>query len=358
MDFSQKIRDLANRSKHATAYAMTEEATKTSVVMPFLQTLGFDVFNLEEVVPEFIADVGIKKGEKIDFAVRLDGKVAILLEAKPINMPLGAAQYSQLYRYFAVAGARLAILTNGREIWFFSDIQERNKLDAKPFFTFDLQNYDEAQVDELARFHKSNFDIERILEAASKLNRTEEAASYLKKQLTSPDDEFVKHIGRQIYDGSLTKAVIEELRPAIQAALDKIVRDRIQERLGVTFSSETSQPQSVDTKDQSISEPEVSDTETTEEEKLAFLIVRAIASKIVAVDRVTIRDAKSYCAVLMDDNNRKTICRLHFNGKSAKFIGLFDSEKNETRHQISEPAEIYKFSEQILQSISNFAPKA
>ena len=122
MDFSQRIQDVANRSRQASQIALTEEATKTSVVLPFLRALGFDVFSLDEVVPEFIADVGIKKGEKIDFALKIGGKPAILVEVKPISMSLGNAQYSQLFRYFSTVEARLAILINGREIWFFSDI--------------------------------------------------------------------------------------------------------------------------------------------------------------------------------------------------------------------------------------------
>lgn len=116
MDFPDRVKDLAKRSAHASKHALTEEATKTSVVLPLIQALGFDVFNLDEVVPEFIADVGLKKGEKVDFAIKIAGKTAILVEAKPISMSLGSAQFSQLYRYFGVAEAKLAILTNGKEI--------------------------------------------------------------------------------------------------------------------------------------------------------------------------------------------------------------------------------------------------
>jgi hypothetical protein len=64
MDFKAKIGELSKRSSMATKKALTEEATKTSVVLPFIQSLGFDPFNLDEVVPEFIADVGLKKKVK------------------------------------------------------------------------------------------------------------------------------------------------------------------------------------------------------------------------------------------------------------------------------------------------------
>lgn len=357
MDFSQRVADLANRSRHAASHALTEEATKTSVVLPFIQMLGFDVFNLEEVIPEFVADVGIKKGEKIDFALRIDNKIAILLEVKPITMSLGSAQFSQLYRYFAVAEARLAILTNGREFWFFSDIDQPNKMDARPFFIFDVQGYDESQVGELSRFQKNIFAIDAILEAASNLSKVKAAAAFLKKQLAAPDDEFVRLIGRQIDTRNLTKSVIEELRPTVQSALDVVIRDRIQDKLGVTFAQEAPAkiPPQTEPDPPDVELAHTDEIETTAEEQLAFMIVRAIGSRLVPVERITIRDAKSYCAVFMDDNNRRPICRFYFNTKSVKAIGLFDETKAETRHQVAGPNDIFKFATQVEQTIQSYA---
>jgi hypothetical protein len=353
VDFSQRIHDLAHRSRQATQIALTEEATKTSVVLPFLQALGFDVFNLEEVVPEFIADVGIKKGEKIDFALKISGKPAILVEVKPISMALGSAQYSQLFRYFSTVEARLAILINGKEIWFFSDIDEKNRMDKKPFFVFDLQNYDERQVAELSRFQKSNFDIDNILEAASNLKYVKAAAAEFSKQLAAPDDEFVRFIGRQIYDGTMTKSAVEMLRPAIQAALDEVIRNRIQERLNVTFGKDT-HPLEVQEKLQASEQTDESEIVTTPDELQAFMIVRAIGSKIAPVGRITMRDAKSWCSIFMDDNNRRPICRLYFNGKSSKSIGIFAPDKTEMKYQIDDLSEIFKYSDALEATVKSY----
>ncbi|MES2434623.1 MAG: type I restriction enzyme HsdR N-terminal domain-containing protein [Pseudomonadota bacterium] len=354
MDFSLRVKDLSARSRHASLHALTEEATKTAVLLPLIQALGFDVFNLEEVTPEYIADVGIKKGEKIDFAIKIDKKIAILIEAKPISMSLGTAQYSQLYRYFGVAGARLAILTNGREVWFFSDIDEKNKMDKRPFFIFDLQSYDEHQVLELARFQKSSFAIESILEAASNLKFVKSAAAFLKKQLSTPDDDFVRYVGKQIYEGTLTKSVIEQLRPAISSALDELIRNRIQDKLNVTFGQDApqSEPQA---EKKPVDEAQASDIETTAEETFAFLVVKAIGSKVLPVERITIRDSKSYCSIFVDDNNRKPVCRLYFNCKTTKSIGLFDDQKVETRHQIVDATEIYKFAKEIEKTLATYS---
>lgn len=350
-EFAEQIERLAIRSKTAERQALTEEATKTSVVMPFLQALGFDVFNLDEVVPEFIADVGVKKGEKVDFAIKIDGKISMLVEVKPISSKLGDTQFSQLFRYFHVTEARLAILTNGHEVWFFADTDEPNKMDKKPFFTFNLQDHDKSHVTELARFRKGSFAINSIIEAASNLKYIRAAAAYLKRQIDDPDDDFIRHVGKQIHDGSITKAVAEQLRPAIQASLDELVRDRIQDKLSITFRPDAAPAAANPVVEQPADEDEIV---TTDEEREGFLIVRAIAARHVAIDRITLRDAKSYCAILMDDNNRRPVCRLYFNGKT-KALGLFDPEKNETKLKIDATSDIYAHVEAIESAIRTYA---
>lgn len=351
MDFKSKIGELSKRSTQASKKALTEEATKTSVILPFIQALGFDPFNLDEVVPEFVADVGLKRGEKVDFALKIDGKTTILIEVKPISSSLGNAQFNQLYRYFAVTEAKLGILTNGKEAWFFSDIDEPNKMDKKPFFTFDFQSFDDDEVAELGRFQKDIFSIDEILEAASALKYTSKAANFLKVQFDDPDDEFVKVIGRRIHDGMLTKGVIEQLRPAIQSALELLIRDRIQDRLNITFRSEpNNEPASKKEEDQ----VEQSDVITTEEELQAFMIVKAIAARAIQIDRITIRDAKSYCSVFIDDNNRKPLVRFYFNSKSKNVLGVFDPNKSEQRFEIESLDKIYDYADQIAATAASY----
>jgi hypothetical protein len=351
-DFAEKMEAIASRSKAAERQALTEEATKTSVIMPLIQALGFDVFSLDEVVPEFTTDVGTKKGEKVDYALKIDGKIAMLVEAKPISAKLGDAQYTQLFRYFTVTDARLAILTNGHEVWFFSDTEEPNKMDKKPFFKFDLQSHDKSQVAELARFQKDSFHIDAIIEAASNLKYTRDAAAFLKQQLSDPDDDFVRFVGRQIHEGSVTKTVQEQIKPALQAALDQIIRDRIQDKLSITFQERKPAKVLDDSPDEQSLED--SDIVTTPEEWEGFYIVRAIAARHVPVDRVTIRDAKSYCSIIMDDNNRKPICRLYFNSATTKNVGIFDNDKKETKFKVEKAQDLYQHAEAIEAVIQNY----
>ena len=82
MDFKDQIKQLGDRVAKLKDQIATEEATKNAFIMPFIQTLGFDVFNPLEVVPEYICDIGTKKGEKIDYAIFKDNVPAILIECK------------------------------------------------------------------------------------------------------------------------------------------------------------------------------------------------------------------------------------------------------------------------------------
>lgn len=345
MDMKESIRDLVKRSKVARENAETEEATKNSVIMPFIRALGFDVFDIGQVVPEFTADVGVKKGEKVDYALKNKDNICMLVEAKHVGTDLRETQFNQLYRYFNVTEAQIAILSNGVQFWFFSDIDEKNKMDKRPFFIFDLDSFDDEDVRELAKFHRDKFDISQILETAATLKYTSAAATYLSEQIRSPDDDFIRLVGKQIYDGNLTKSVIEQLRHPIRSAFGQVIRDRIQERLDVAFSAgdDSSPAQPVNAAEAEAA----SEVETTAEEWEAFHIVRAIASEIIQSDRITIRDTKSYCGILVDDNNRKPLCRLRFNSKSVKYIGIFDAEKREIRHQIDAPSDIFRFRDLI-----------
>ena len=113
MDFIEQLHALSAKVQKQKDTIQTEEATKNAFILPFISALGYDVFDPCEVVPEFTADVGIKKGEKADYAIFHDGKVIVLLECKKCGTDLSSCHASQLYRYFSVTEARIAILCDG-----------------------------------------------------------------------------------------------------------------------------------------------------------------------------------------------------------------------------------------------------
>jgi hypothetical protein len=344
MTFKEDVADLARRAISAQAIAQTEEATKNAIVMPFLRVLGFDVFDPAQVIPEFVADVGLKKGEKIDYAVKIGDQIEYLVEAKSVNTSLRDAQYSQLFRYFHTCDANIGILTNGLQIWFFTDLDAPNKMDAAPFFKFDLLSYDDNDLKELEKFHKANFSIENIQAAASSLKYLRGAMSYIEGQWANPDEEFVRLVARGFYEGKLTAQVVEAMKPIVRRAFDDLFRTRAKHKIDVAFDSGAADE---------IEPVDENKIETTPEELQGFMIVRAIAAEVAPVSRIVLRDAQSYCAVLFDDNNRKPIVRLHFNGKT-KYVTVFDTAKGQVRHDIQNVEEIFGIRDAVRSIVGSY----
>jgi hypothetical protein len=348
MEFTERLNALSNKIKQQVDVINTEEATKTAFVMPFIHNvLGYDVFDPSEVTPEFVCDVGTKKGEKIDYAIMKNNDVQILIECKKIGEPLNINHASQLFRYFHVTNARISILTNGQNYKFFTDLDAPNKMDEKPFLEVDLLDVDENIIPELKKLTKSSFDLESIISAAGELKYVSQIKKILHSQLNNPEDDFVKFFASRVYDGILTQKVRESFLNLTKKAASQYINDQVNERLKSAITGIT--PAIIETSNESshIEEDEhkdESDVVTTLEELEGYHIVKAITRAVLEASRITHRDTKSYFGVLVDDNNRKPLCRLHFN-RTQKYIGLFDIEKNETRHPITTVDDIYSFAD-------------
>lgn len=332
--------------------------------MPFIaQILGYDVFNPSEVIPEFTADVGTKKGEKVDYAIVKDGEVQMLIEVKKINSELNLNHASQLVRYFHTSNARIGILTNGQHWHFYTDLESPNRMDEKPFLKLDLCNLDSYALPELKRLTKEAFDVDSVITSAEELKYTQGLKQALRDQFAGPSGDFAKVLASGFYDGICTAKTREQFTALTKKACDQFIEDRVNARLAtalqstgahVTVSVDTSGP-SAPSEDSS--EPESTDDkngiDTTIEELEGYQVVLAMLFGTVALDRVASRDTKSYFGVLLDDNNRKPICRLHFNRRQ-KFIETFDEQKVGTRHQIESIAQIAEFKDQLVAVVKHY----
>ena len=362
MEFAEKLSALAAKVRQQRDVIQTEEATKNAFVMPFISTiLGYDVFNPLEVVPEFIADVGLKKGEKIDYAIVKDGEVQILIECKKSTEPVKIEHASQLFRYFAVTNARIAILTNGEVYQFFTDLDAPNRMDAKPFLVLDLNDIDQSLIPELQKLSKDVFDLDSIISAAGELKYIGELKRTLAAQFKEPEDEWVKFLTARVYSGPYTQKVREQFTALVGKATKQFLNDQVNERLkkalgnpGFPQTEDTAEPLAVTSAP--VAEADLAEAdglETTLEEIEGYQIVRAIVCSEVKPARVAQRDAKSYFAVLLDDNNRKPIARLHFN-RTQKYIGIFDDSKEETRVPINSLEEIYEHTEALRATVKSY----
>jgi predicted type IV restriction endonuclease len=355
MDFIDKIKQLASRIPQQLEYCKTEEATKNALIMPFINALGYDVFNPTEVVPEFTADIGTKKGEKVDYAIIMNSVPIILFECKWAGADLAKEHASQLYRYFtAVPEVRFGVLTNGVRYLFYSDLDAQNRMDERPFFEFNMLSFHERDILELKKFTKSAFNLGEIITTANDLKYTAAIKQIVAQEFDSPSEEFVVYLVKQVYQGRMTQGVKEQFAVITQKALRLYLNDQINNRFKQVITEEDPLRNQVEQKTEPVDEAADSEAEnrqpaihTTEEEIESYFVVKSILREAVDLKRVHMRDTKSYCGILLDNNNRKPIIRLHFNRKQ-KYIGIFEDGKSEQRIAIDEIDDIYKYAAKII----------
>lgn len=369
MDIAERAQELAQRIRQHKAHIETEEATKNAFVMPFISgVLGYDVFNPAEVIPEFTADIGVKRAEKIDYAIVHDGQVRILVEAKKVSEPLGAEHASQLYRYFAATSARIAILTNGETYEIYSDLDKPNLMDAKPFLVLNFSSIDETLIPELAKLAKGSFDLDSVISAAGELRYIGQLKRILATQFRQPEDDWVRFLTTRVYDGFFTQKIRDQFIPLVEKASRQFLNEQVNERLktalgqedGTAAGSEAASDVVVELTPDSdpggglVDQP--GEIVTTEEELEGYRVVRAIVCGDVTPSRVIGRDTKTYFGVLLDNNNRKPIARLWFN-RARKYLGVFDENKVETRIAIDGVEDIYRHAELLRRTVWGYLHK-
>lgn len=302
MDFIDQLKQFAKRVDTLKDSIQTEEATKTAIIMPFFSMLGYDVFNPQEFVPEYTADVGIKKGEKVDYAIMKDDTPVILIECKSISENLERHD-SQLFRYFGTTDAKFAILTNGLIYRFFTDLDNPNKMDSDPFLSINILDIRENQVRELKKFCKSEFDIDSIFSTASELKYVHEFKDQFAEQVENPSDELTRLFLQGCYTGQKTQAVIEKFRPLLKKALNDYIsetmNDKIKSALGgsggsVSVSEKSTVEAASTEKDADTPDSSESKIVTTEEELEAYFIIKSLLKDVVDLQDITYKDTESY----------------------------------------------------------------
>jgi hypothetical protein len=309
MDFMEKINELSKKVEKIKWNLKTEEATKTSIILPFFQILGYDVFDPCEFVPEYTADAGIKKGEKVDYAIMFNNEPLILVEAKSANTELSGKHISQLMRYFSVTKAKFAILTNGIVYQFFSDLEEHNKMDTIPFLKFDLCHSKKETVEELKRFQKDAFDVKLILSSASDLKYMTMVKSMVAEQFQNPSDQLVKLlINKNIYAGTKTQAVLDKFRTIIQKAFEEYINDIITERLSTVISPDTTQIPVV---------KERGDMVLTQEE---VEVLDFVKSRVDTRLNIKYKKTSRYAYMQLGELSTKWICRVYIRKEQHLFV--------------------------------------
>ncbi|MFA6191932.1 MAG: type I restriction endonuclease [Sulfurimonas sp.] len=351
MEFHNAILKLVERIETLKDKVITEEATKTSFILPMLSALGYDIFDPTVVIPEFTADIGKKKGEKVDYAIMKDDKPMILIEAKPHTEKLDRHK-TQLERYFTVTDSKFGILTNGIEYRFFSDMEKPNVMDEAPFLIIDILNLKDRDIKQLEKFSSESLDIENILSMAGSKKYVNGIKDIFKKEASDPSDDMAKFYASRLTDKRLMQNTIDEFKTYTKQAFSEIVNDMVNDRINSikTKIAEENNPSLLAKEDES-NKDENNGIVTTEEELEGFFMVKSILAEIVPLSSVSARDTKSYFGILLNDNNRKWICRLHFNSKTNMYIGIHTVEKEEERFEIKIVEDIYKYKTQLIATV-------
>jgi len=360
MDFIDQIKTHAKTIQTLKEKIQTEEGTKNALIMPFITILGYNVFDPDEVNPEYVADVGTKKGEKVDYAILKDGKPCILIECKAINSDLNKEQASQLYRYFSVTPARIGILTNGIIYRFFTDLEKENTMDVKPFLEINLLDIKEPLIEQLKNYTKQGLNLDELHDTATQLKYTKEIIQIANKEFSEPSEDFVKFFAQQVYPRKLTQKALENFSAITKDSLDQFLSEKINERLKSAMKPETTKTPEVQSTDIKPSAEPTDEIVTTEDEWEGYYFVKAILHDVVDPSKIVIRDAKSYCAILYENNNRRPVCRFYFDGKQ-KYVGVFNNkDREENKIPISSIPDIFKLGDQLKATVAMYqtpAPK-
>lgn len=334
MEFTDNVKQFIKRIESLKDTIKTEEATKTSLVLPFFQMLGYDIFNPLEFVPEFTADVGTKKGEKVDYAIMQNSEPIIIIEVKPCTFELNNKHINQLFRYFTVTKAKFGVLTNGIIYRFYSDLDESNKMDNTHFLEINLLDIKDNAIKELKRFAKPNFDIKDILDNAEELKYTALVKKVLSEQLQNPSDQFIKAILNQgIYSGVKTQNVIDKFKTIIKGSFNEYINETINEKLQYALNNSELLDSSRDTSSQNISKI----YEFTPEE---LDILNYIKTLITVKEEIVYKKTSGYISIQLGNNIRKWVCRVFMKQTKVFTLHKYDFEQYECEYYFDEPNQL------------------
>jgi predicted type IV restriction endonuclease len=352
MDFIDELRQFSSRVVKVKEQITTEEATKMSLIVPFFQLLGYDVFNPDEFTPEYTADVGIKKGEKVDYAIMKDGKPIILIECKWCGENLDKHS-SQLFRYFGTSSAKFGILTNGIIYKFYTDLDESNKMDLVPFLEFDILNIKPNVVSELKKFSKSTFDVDNIFSTASELKYSKAIKTLFSNQLKDPTDDFVKYILSCVYEGVKTQSVIDKYRGIIKKSLNDYISELMNEKISTALKSEDVAA----TTEADIAPPEEEIEEsrivTTSYELECYYIIKGLLVGVIPASDISYKDNERYFSIIYKGNIRKTICRIILDTKKKQIL-IPDENKDFIRYYIESVDELYDYKDRLIECVNRY----
>lgn len=357
MDFVDQLKALSVRIPEIIEHVTNEGVTRSALVEPFIRALGYDPSYPKEVLPEFGANVdvpGTIRDRRVDYAIFQDGKPIILIECKHHSCRLELG-YAQLFAYYTPTDARIGILTNGLIYRFYADLEKPGVMDKKPFLELDMQNFQPVLATELKRLVKTSFNIDEAIVAATELKFTRGIKNLLKKQLSEPDEQFVKFFFDTLCpENNFTGKLKENFKQLAPGAFRDFIRDEIDALLNEATIRQETRQEEAKAEEQALenvaSLEDLGKIETTAEELEGFYIVKSMLHGTIPLEQVEYRDKQGYFNILLEGKNNKPLCRFYFNNPAAKRIGLFDKgggNANEEKISISSLNDLFQYADRI-----------
>ena len=351
-NIKDELKKLAERFELQKNSVLTEAQTKHSFILPFVtNVLGFDTTDLNQVEFELNADVGFKNAEKVDIALKKDGKLLVIIEAKHHKEKNLDPHINQLMRYFNFTNAKFGILTNGYTYRIYTDTEAQNKMDTQPFLEFDIDNATKEQISELENFKFAKINIEAIFNRAETLRTENIVKKSIKEELKNPSKEFVSLFVKKISEGKrLTEKIQNQYSDIIKESANKIILeeaksylDKVQNQVGLSENVISSN-----------STPEINEEniETTPEEKELYYIVKAIAGQVVNPDEIKSKDTKGYFS-MQYVNGRQTFLRFWQTKGKITLLSNGDALEEKTI-EIGSPSDLYNHMEDINKYVLTF----
>lgn len=368
MSLREALEALSRKAIEQQDQMMTEEAAKLALVMPFMEALGYDIFEPTEVEPEYTADFGEKQGKKVDYAIKRDNKPIILIECKKVKDPLDAGKADQLALYLNTTDARFGILTNGIVYRFYSS--RANRMDPNPFLEIDLANLNPGDVDTLEKSHldKTSFDVEKGQVVAEELKDVGSIKTYLREAYTQPNEEFVRFLARVLKKKKRSSKFFRSFTVLVKRAFHDFISEELKktsDRASAIKANQENLETSVTNARQSDDLPARKEgvkedgnrkprRKPTDQEFEGYGKVRTMVVDMVGPDKIVMRTHKNNCSVLFDDNIQKRICRLYFKAAPVMKLGLFDEQKKETKHSLDSVDDIWKYANQLQAAVKRY----
>ena len=344
MEFSEAITALADRAQKVRSSLKTEEATKTALVLPFIQVLGYDVFNPLEVVPEYIADIAGRKGDKVDYAIMQADKPIMIIECKCCGANLDEIKAGQLHSYFLALDSKIGILTDGIRYLFFSSDKDDKHMDTKPFMEFSLDNVDPVLLPELRKLCKGKFDLETTLSTVHKLKYTRQIKLLLARNLETPEEKFIRYFMKEadVWGSAKMK---ERFAEYVKSAFTEFITEQAVGKVKDAFAPTTKKEEEAEP----LLLPVIPEPEFTENERLAFYIVKFLLMGTVDPERIFLRSmiGLGRSTVILDDTIRMPLLRLNFNKPEKLSIGVIGEDRTDNWIVIEKLDDILQHAEAI-----------